>query len=115
MTFESALAKAEECANVATPMPMYRCHKEVWALKIKEVHFPPRPTIAELEEILKGDNKPSIGAMIVPEAHFAPFGVSEEFVKRHNPQAGGYFVQYKDGYTSFSPAAAFEEGYTRIS
>jgi hypothetical protein len=30
------------------------------------------------------------------------------------PQPGGYFVVYKDGYKSFSPAKAFEEGYTRI-
>jgi hypothetical protein len=33
---------------------------------------------------------------------------------KHSPEAGGYYVQYKDGYTSFSPAEAFEEGYTRL-
>jgi hypothetical protein len=31
---------------------------------------------------------------------------------KHKPQVGGYFVQYRDGYKSFSPAAAFEEGYS---
>ena len=33
---------------------------------------------------------------------------------KHDPQAGGYYVVYADGYQSFSPAQAFEEGYTRI-
>lgn len=33
---------------------------------------------------------------------------------KHKPVAGGYFVVYEDGYESFSPAKAFEEGYTRI-
>ena len=27
---------------------------------------------------------------------------------------GGYYVRYEDGYESWSPAQAFEEGYTRI-
>ncbi|MCK9988658.1 MAG: hypothetical protein AzoDbin1_05130 [Azoarcus sp.] len=27
---------------------------------------------------------------------------------------GGYYVVYEDGYKSFSPAIAFESGYTRI-
>ena len=27
---------------------------------------------------------------------------------------GGYYVQYADGFESWSPAKAFEEGYTRI-
>ena len=26
----------------------------------------------------------------------------------------GYFVRYADGYTSFSPAQTFEEGYTAV-
>ena len=30
------------------------------------------------------------------------------------PEVGGYYVVHKDGYKSFSPANAFEEGYTRI-
>jgi len=40
--------------------------------------------------------------------------VSAEFLAKHKPEVGGYWVQYADGYQSFSPAAAFEEGYTRI-
>ncbi len=31
---------------------------------------------------------------------------------RGNPQVGDYLVRYEDGYLSWSPAKAFEEGYT---
>ena len=30
------------------------------------------------------------------------------------PRVGGYYVVYADGYASFSPSKAFEDGYTRI-
>ena len=36
------------------------------------------------------------------------------WLDKHNPAVGGYYVVYKDGYESFSPAQAFEEGYARI-
>ena len=32
-------------------------------------------------------------------------------MEKHKPHAGGYYVVYDDGYKSFSPAKAFEEGY----
>ncbi len=79
-------------------VPRYRCHKEVWALKIKHVS-------------IDADGNYSV----VPENEtYAPIAVSRDYVKKHNPTSGGYYVVYKDGYKSFSPAAAFEEGYTRI-
>ena len=53
-------------------------------------------------------------AILVVEGHFAPVAVSRDFVSKHEPKAGGYYVTYKDGYKSFSPAQAFEEGYARI-
>ena len=37
---------------------------------------------------------------------------SAEWVFKYAPHVGGYFVRYKDGYESYSPAAAFEEGYS---
>jgi len=40
--------------------------------------------------------------------------VAAEFVDKHKPEIGGYFVAYDDGYYSYSPASAFEGGYTRI-
>ena len=30
------------------------------------------------------------------------------------PSLGGYYVRYEDGFESWSPARAFEEGYTRL-
>jgi hypothetical protein len=40
--------------------------------------------------------------------------VAEDFFAKHNPQVGGYLVIYADGYMSFSPAKAFEDGYVAI-
>ena len=55
-------------------------------------------------------------AFYTPEEEgYAPFKVDFEYMRKHNPQVGGYYVLYKDGYTSFSPAEAFETGYERIS
>lgn len=114
MDFEKALQIAKESANTATPLPQYQCHKKVWALKIIEVVKAPLPTIAELERILDGDNEAAIGGFIVPERPFAPIPVSAEWLSKHAPEAGGYLVFYEDGYRSYSPAKAFEDGYTRI-
>lgn len=82
------------------PMPRYKCHKEVSALKIAQIRQPDL-------------NEP--GAMIVPvDGRFAPFKVDAQYMAKHSPTAGGYFVVYEDGYQSFSPAEAFESGYTEI-
>lgn len=80
-------------------LPRYRSHKEVWALKIYGVY----PA---------GEN----GAILTPEdTQYAQLRVSSEYVKKHNPTPGGYWVRYTDGYESFSPAKAFEDGYTLVS
>ena len=94
-----------EEAEAMTEMPKYRSHKEVWALKIKEVKDP------------TGTGNESDGSMLlllVEEQQFAPITVDREYVEKHNPRAGGYYVVYKDGYKSWSPAEAFESGYTRV-
>lgn len=86
--------------QVQRQMPRYISHKVVWALKI-----------ARLEERRAGV---ATGAWtIVPEDEgFAPFDVTAEFAAKHKPERGGYYVVYEDGYASYSPAAAFEAGYT---
>jgi hypothetical protein len=122
-------------SGCAAEMPRYKSHKHVWALKIKAITFADRPTIAELEEILNSqDDVPVtvnadgslsaqgvnhdegvLGATIEPEdSGYAPFPVSRAYVTKHSPKAGGYYVVYADGYKSWSPAQAFEEGYTRV-
>jgi len=81
-----------------TELPRYRCHKEVWALKIG---------------LVVCDR--SGGALLVPEdTTYGSVEVSREYVERHHPHSPGYYVVYKDGYTSWSPVDAFEEGYTRM-
>ena len=87
-------------------MPRYRCHKEVWSLKIASIarHEDERTEGPKFE-----------GATITPaDPRYAPFFVDGKYVAKHNPQAGGYFVVYDDGYKSWSPSQAFEQGYTRI-
>lgn len=77
-------------------MPRYVSHKTVWALKIAEFDVDTL-TITPADE------------------GYAPFVVGREYVEKHRPQAGGYFVVYADGYQSFSPAKAFTEGYELVS
>ena len=86
-------------------MPRYTCHKQVWALKIKSI-----------KRDGEDENRESDGsAMIIPEEDgYAPFKVDSDYMSKHKPQVGGYYVVYKDGYKSFSPAEAFEDGYTKI-
>lgn len=87
-------------------MPRYKCHKEVWALKIKRIehHNEGDPT-AETDgsALLHFEN-----------TRYAPIHVDRPFMLKHAPTAGGYYVAYKDGYRSFSPASSFEDGYTLI-
>lgn len=88
-------------------MPKYKCHKEVWAFKIKQIV----PTVMIHEDGAKEKGK----IMIFPEEEgYQPFEVSKDFIEKHKPQVGGYYVKYKDGYESYSPADAFEEGYSKI-
>ena len=79
-------------------MPKYQCHKQVWALKIKSVKVASDGT-----------------AVITPaDTGFGDFDVEASYIDKHHPQPGGYYVLYVGGYESYSPAYAFESGYTRI-
>lgn len=84
-------------SSVRAALPRYKSHKEVYALKIKDVQVNEH------------------GAFILPEEkEYLPFQVDADYVAKHNPQAGGYYVVYRDGYKSWSPAEAFEDGYTKL-
>ena len=79
-------------------LPKYKCHKLVWALKIKAI-------------LINDDGS----AIITPhEDGYAPFPVTTEYMVKHSPRDGGYYVQYEDGYKSYSPPQAFESGYSPI-
>jgi len=83
-------------------MPRYKCHKEVWALKIKEVKRAP------------SGNATITTTLVFEDSAFAPIELDFNYIERHEPKAGGYYVVYEDGYKSFSPGKAFEDGYTRL-
>lgn len=87
--------------QAAAEMPKYKCHKEVWALKISEIHPGRR------------DGKGPGGTLVFAEEGYAPLSVGEDYLQR-DPQEGGYYVVYADGYKSYSPAKAFEDGYTLV-
>jgi hypothetical protein len=54
-----------------------------------------------------------MGALLEPADMSGPsIPVNAEYLQKHKPRVGGYYVRYADGYESFSPAQAFEEGYT---
>lgn len=40
--------------------------------------------------------------------------VPMEYLHRHKPEIGGYYVRYADGYSSYSPAQPFEQGYKLV-
>jgi hypothetical protein len=84
--------------SVSAEMPRYRCHKEVHALKITGMETTPGTG----------------GATLASEHPYGPIYVSAEWLAKHPAEVGGYYVVYEDGYSSFSPARAFEGGYTRI-
>ena len=86
--------------DAAMELPKYVSHKTVWALKIASI---------QSSRDLDG------GGQIVPEnKDYARFRVDAEYMRKHSPQAGGYYVVYDDGYKSWSPAEAFETGYTKV-
>ena len=82
-------------------LPRYVSHKEVWAIKILGVSLDP----------VDGSS------IITPErgSGFGPFRTKPGYDAKHDPKAGGYYVRYKDGYESWSPADVFESGYTRVN
>lgn len=98
--------KNYECGN-SIELPKYECHKVVRALKIKSIVFD------DIEG--KYIAATSAVATITPEENgYAPFKVDFAYVNKHSPNVGGYYVVYEDGYESFSPAKAFEDGYKKI-
>ncbi len=96
--------------NAQVEMPKYRSHKKVWALKLAEVK-----RIGGATTKADDDCEQELTGLLYPEdSTYGAIHVDAEYMRKHNPQAGGYFVVYEGGYKSWSPADAFEDGYTRI-
>lgn len=82
-----------------TLWPEYESHKVVRAAKIVRIEpGPPRVVFVDRGDGVEQRFHPTVPAMV------------------EKAEVGGYAVLYPgDGYTSISPAKAFEEGYTRKS
>lgn len=90
--------------TIATELAQYRCHKEVHAGEItyiepSDANDPASTMILHVRD--------SNGGVVEKE-------VTAGWMQKHTPQVGGYFVTYADGYESYSPAEAFNDGYTRL-
>lgn len=86
--------------SASSQLPRYKCHKEVWALKIAGISLP--------------QNEEGDAELGFENAGYAPILMPRAWLDKHNPEVGGYYVVYKDGYKSFSPADAFEDGYALV-
>jgi len=91
------LQKEQEFAP-QSPMPCFISHKRVWALKIEKVH-------------VDEDGQGIALKFEIPHFGLRVFTASQ-LANKPIPEAGMYFVQYEGGYFSFSPADAFEKGYS---
>ncbi len=80
-------------------LPLYQSHKIVGAALIAGVFGRDDGTFS----------------LTFADERISPRDVTGEYVEKHKPEAGGYFVEYEDGYQSWSPAKAFEDGYTPLA
>lgn len=74
----------------------WRCHKIVSAGRINHIYSEMHIGVEQAD-----------GSNLTTE-------VPSNFFARGKPVPGDYYVAYEDGYASWSPAKAFEEGYTKI-
>ena len=82
-------------------LPRWRCHKVVRASRISSIRI-----ARDDEPEVPGDQRQRLVlecGVVVP--------VTKDLVARKHPAEGDYFVVYDDGYQSWSPALAFEDGY----
>jgi hypothetical protein len=79
-----------------TDLPRYKSHKIVEAAPITSISR--NPAWVEVK----------VGMQ------YSTFEVPPDFFSRGLPSQDDYFVRYEDGYLSWSPKKAFEEGYIRV-
>lgn len=97
------LQNPEWIVDLYEQVPRYRSHKIVRAAKILAVSGDGSArSPGELHLEIPGRPDP----LVLP--------VDRDYMEKHKPQVGGYYVLYKDGYESWSPANALESGYTLI-
>ncbi|HYE92651.1 MAG TPA: hypothetical protein VEA38_16595 [Terriglobales bacterium] len=114
--FDEATRLAGGVPPVTLALPRYRAHKVVRAGKIVAISVLANPH----EEHGAASARDAIldieigGARPEDEVAWIPVNVSAAYMAKHDPQVGGYYVRYEDGYESWSPAGPFESGYTKL-
>jgi len=83
--------------NEAVEIPQYKSHKTVRAAKITAI------------QDIDVD-----GALLALGEIGGTVTKNREWISKHTPEVGGYYVVYDDGYASYSPGTAFENGYSKI-
>lgn len=71
--------------------------------------------IVKAEPIKACENAPGANTVVVDLANGVRVFAKPDLTARGTPAPGDYFVEYDDGYQSWSPAKAFEEGYTLLA
>lgn len=84
--------------NEEVDLPLWKCHKVVGASRILYV-----------ERYLDRARH-----RLVLECGVR-VGVPDAWAAKHKPAVNGYFLLHEDGYESYSPAEAFEAGYTPLA
>jgi hypothetical protein len=95
------------------PLPKYRSTETVEALRIEKIEVLPLPPSQGAR--FPAYSEETGGAMITPtDKRYPPFHVCFNYMLTHEPQPGGYWVRFKDGYHSYCPAPEFEAGNERV-
>jgi hypothetical protein len=80
-------------------LPLYKCHKTVRALKIKQINLSSGPNLFHCE-------------LVFEDSRYGNLPVLEDWYHEHQPDGDGYYVMYEDGHASFATSAAFENVFT---
>ena len=100
----------KEKKEYSPPLQKYRSHKIVQAGKIAEIR-----TATEINRDAKhGSELMGMGQALLIIANGGTVVCDAPYIQKHSPFIGGYYIVYPDGYKSFSPAEAFESGYTPV-
>lgn len=89
-------------------LPKYKCHKEVHAIKIASIKH---------GHDKEGNAKFNSCVFYPDDKAYEPIEVLGDWCYSKVPldtEDCGYLVVYADGYKSWSPTEAFEEGYTLL-
>lgn len=96
----------------ATQLPLWRSHKEVWGDKITRIEF---PDCGPNDEQPVKDWSGQIWHLACHGFVYVTKQLAGRVPDNVSGPVEGYYVRYKDGFESWSPATAFEDGYTRVS